>query len=354
MIRGRPHSWRGQSLVEFAIVMPLLAVILLMAIDVGRVYLGWVTLSNVARIGANFAAQNPDAWTGTGDATVQARYRRLMLNDAAGLNCTLPGTLPDPVFADSARTVGSRVTVQLSCSFPLMTPLIRDIIGDGAGNLQVQTSAAFGVRFGSFDTTTVFNPGSWATPTPVPTPTPSSSPSPTPLPSGATPDPSATAAPPVISLYGIAAGTDSTGGGPPGSVGEDQIVGVPNLDVTFYNTTTGPQGNCTWTFGDGGSTNSCAGTVSHVYSIRGTYDVTLNVDGYSLTRSQYVLVACKVPSFSGVRVGNAANMWLSAGFQPGNVTELPGPGNYKIGYQSLTGGLVNPPGGCSAQIQVGP
>ena len=52
----------GQSLVEFAILAPVLLAILLIAVDVGRVYLGWVNLSNVARIGANFAAMNPSAW----------------------------------------------------------------------------------------------------------------------------------------------------------------------------------------------------------------------------------------------------------------------------------------------------
>jgi hypothetical protein len=37
------------------------------------------------------------------------------------------------------------------------------------------------------------------------------------------------------------------------------------------------------------------------------------------------------------------------------MTFLTGSGNYKIGYQSLAGGLVNPLGGCSgATIQVGP
>ena len=71
-----------------------------MAIDLGRVYLGWVTLTNVARIGANFAAQNPDAWSGAGDATVQARYRTLMAKDATGIDCNLPATLPGPVVAE--------------------------------------------------------------------------------------------------------------------------------------------------------------------------------------------------------------------------------------------------------------
>jgi hypothetical protein len=37
------------------------------------------------------------------------------------------------------------------------------------------------------------------------------------------------------------------------------------------------------------------------------------------------------------------------------LTTRSGVGNYKIGFQSLAGGLVNPPGGCSgATVSVGP
>ena len=97
---SRRHTTRGQSLVEFAIFIPLLASILLMGIDVGRVYLGWVTLTNVARIGANFAAQNPTAWQTT-NTTVQTTYQTLMKRDAQGIDCTLPSTLPAPSFLSS-------------------------------------------------------------------------------------------------------------------------------------------------------------------------------------------------------------------------------------------------------------
>jgi hypothetical protein len=159
----------------------------------------------------------------------------------------------------------------------------------------------------------------------------------------------------VVSFYGTPTSTDSYGGGPPGSTGEDLIVGIPTLWVTFTNTTTGTQGNCTWFFGDGGTANACSGTVSHDYVSHGTYDVSLTVDGQTVNRSSYVFVGCKVPAFAGVRVNSAPSTWANAGFSVGNFTTLPGIGNYKIGYQSLAGGLINPPGGCAgATIQVGP
>ena len=51
-------------MVESALVLPILALLLVMAIDFGRVFFGWVALQNAARIGADFAAQTPDAWDG--------------------------------------------------------------------------------------------------------------------------------------------------------------------------------------------------------------------------------------------------------------------------------------------------
>jgi hypothetical protein len=351
----------GQSLVEFAIVLPILVVVLLLAIDVGRVYMGWVNLTNVARIGANYAAQNPEAWSGSGDATAQAHYRALMANDASGINCTLPATLPAPIFEDPSIAVGSRVHVDMTCWMPLLTPLLAqgaDLpllgriggLGDPGHNfdLKVTTSAAFPVRFGSFDSTTVFSGSSW--PTPPPSPSPSPTPAPTP-----TPDPLASPTPMLeVGFYGSPTTSDSWGGGPPGSEDENQIWGVPTLAVTFYNTTIGEQGSCRWDFGDGTSSTTCSNSFSHSYTGRGTYTVSLLVDGQTLTRTDYVVVTCKVPAFSGVRSNSATSLWTAAGFSSANIEIVSGTGNYKIGYQSLAGGLVNPPGGCNATIEVAP
>jgi hypothetical protein len=372
-VRRRKSS--GQSLVEFAIVVPVILTVLLMAVDFGRVYLGWVDLTNVARIGANFAAANPDAWQGSGDTAVQTRYRQLMARDAQNIDCTLPNPLPQPTFVDSAFTVGSRVQVNLTCSFSLLTPLLSSLVGDGAGHINVASNALFTIRFGSPDSAAVIGGNApsptptnaptaaptataGATATPSPAPTGSSGPTPTPGASGS-PSPSATAGAVVISFYGDSTSTDSYGGGVPGSLYENQVVGLPGLTVTFHNTTTGTQGNCTWTFGDGQTTNACSLTVSHTYSTRGTYNVALTVDGSTVTRSSYVLVGCKVPSFSGVRRNDSLDLWTAAGFSSGNFHDLPGdPGkeqNYKVGYQSIAGGLVNPPGGCAgASVTIGP
>src|SRR6478735_1459460 len=91
--RPRPDATprtRGQSLVEFALVLPILLFLTLIALDFGRIYLGYINMQNMARIAANFAAQNPTAWGATPNAEDQLKYRNQILQDAVAINCALP------------------------------------------------------------------------------------------------------------------------------------------------------------------------------------------------------------------------------------------------------------------------
>ena len=57
IIRGR----RGQSLVEFALIAPVLIILMLGTIDYGRVYFAYVSVTNGARNGAHFASGSATA-----------------------------------------------------------------------------------------------------------------------------------------------------------------------------------------------------------------------------------------------------------------------------------------------------
>ncbi len=334
------HRRRGQSVVEFALALPLLILVLLLTIDFGRVFLGWVELNNMARIGANFAALNPQAWEGAGIPALQDKYATLISADARTINCTLPTPVPPPVFPDpnpNTYALGSRAQVGLTCKFRLITPLISALIGDSNQDVAVSASSEFAIRGG-----TVAGIPIAAT---IPTPTPTSTPSPTPTPT-----------PPIdVSFYGTPTSLNSAGGGPPGSIGENQIVGVPSLVVSFTNTTTpGGLTPCLWNFGDGQTSSSCGGP-AHTYATRGTYTVTLTVSGITASRGAYVLVGCQVPDFHGVLKNNASGVWTGAGFAAANLTKQNGGGNYSINFQSLASGTLNPVGGCAgATITVGP
>ena len=47
---ARRRRTRGQSLVEFALVLPVLLFLTLIALDFGRVYLGYINLQNMPHI----------------------------------------------------------------------------------------------------------------------------------------------------------------------------------------------------------------------------------------------------------------------------------------------------------------
>ena len=227
----------GQSLVEFALFVPILLVILVIALDLGRLYLGWVTLNNISRIGANYASTNPTAWQGAGDATIQAQYQTLMMNDAGNINCTLPNPLPQPDFPDSSYVVGARVTVSIPCTFQLITPMLDRLIGNGSGGVAVTGTTTFGIRVSYAGTDPIGGGGSspspGSSPTAAPTATPTATATPTGTPGGSAspgPTPTASPTPPIVTFYGTPSGINSYGGGPPATPtgpNENQIVGVP-------------------------------------------------------------------------------------------------------------------------------
>jgi hypothetical protein len=173
-LRRLRRSARGQGLVEFAIILPFLMLVLLMAVDFGRVFFGWVGLANASRIGASYAAAHPDAWGVPGNPGQRDSYLDQILADANALNCTLPGTIPDPVFP-GGTDLGDSAHVTLTCDFALMTPLVSQILG---GTVTIRADSIFPIRAGIAGGVVV---GSLPpTPTPTPTPDPSATPGPTP------------------------------------------------------------------------------------------------------------------------------------------------------------------------------
>jgi hypothetical protein len=163
-------------MIEFAIILPVLLLFVLMAIDFGRVFFGWVGLNNAARIGASYAATHSLAWGSPGDAAQRADYTAQILGDANALNCTLPGSVPAPTFPNGTD-LGDQAEVDLSCNFTVLTPFVSQILG---GTVTIHADSVFRVRAGY----------AGGIPVGVPTPAPTASPSPTP-----TPAPSATPAP---------------------------------------------------------------------------------------------------------------------------------------------------------------
>jgi hypothetical protein len=126
--RGRGES--GQSLVEFAMVLPLLLVILFAIIDFGRIYQANVSLTNAVREGARLGA------VGGTTAEVQARVR----DTASGLSPTVSVT--------PAARAGDSVVVNATATVPLITPLgsLLSLIGGGSMSSSFTLNATANMR----------------------------------------------------------------------------------------------------------------------------------------------------------------------------------------------------------------
>jgi Flp pilus assembly protein TadG len=142
-----------------AIILPVLILLLLLAVDFGRVFFGWVALNNATRIGANEAARNPTPWEDGAAQTADDPYYKRMIQDMQSMNCSVDADddgdvdeddLPGPVFTDRAEDptnpyeVGDEVSVTLNCDFGFLTPLVGAIVGDPMTISATSTFLVFG------------------------------------------------------------------------------------------------------------------------------------------------------------------------------------------------------------------
>jgi hypothetical protein len=150
-------------MVEFALILPLLALLLVLTVDVGRVFFGWVAVTNATRIGANEAARNPGPWA---DGGTDQRYYDRIAADLEAINCdadtngdgVINGSdLPAPTFSnrvDSAdpHEFGDHVEVSLSCDFSLITPLADALLGGGITVGAESTFSVIGAKINGIPT----------------------------------------------------------------------------------------------------------------------------------------------------------------------------------------------------------
>lgn len=107
---------RGQSLVELALLAPVLITLVLGALDYGRAYFAYVSVTNAARNGAQYASSSPDA------AADLDGIKNAVLGDTGDLVDTSP-TNPDVTVTTGTDGRGRiyadvRVTYTFTTIFP--------------------------------------------------------------------------------------------------------------------------------------------------------------------------------------------------------------------------------------------
>lgn len=119
---------RGQSLVEFALIFPVLIVILLGIFDLGRAVFAYSSLTNAAREGARLGIVNQS------DAMIKARaiaQGRTIDTDPAAIEIFIssPTSAPDDDDCRAAVRIDCNVTVRYATEFEAITPVIGALVG---------------------------------------------------------------------------------------------------------------------------------------------------------------------------------------------------------------------------------
>jgi Flp pilus assembly protein TadG len=130
--RRKEQKEKGQSLLELALVLPVLIIILAGVLDLGRLYYAYVAVTDAAAEGASYAAIHPEP--GERDEVLQRAQEA-----SRGLVQIDPGMVEVdcPTVAS-----GAPITVTVSYSFTVATPVINAIVPDGVLMLRAVANEA--------------------------------------------------------------------------------------------------------------------------------------------------------------------------------------------------------------------
>jgi Flp pilus assembly protein TadG len=276
----RGERTRGQSIVEFALILPVFLLLFGTTLDLGRIAAARVTVENAAREGAfeasakNATYDSTHAWAGsqgswnpaapptcsqskdsvTCRALLEARAGSIVSITPWDVSRTCAVSLAPPSSA-CGKGMGNTATVTVTGRMALLTPILRPLLG---GQAQLTFSASSTTQVETLPT-----PSGMPAPTPTPTPTGSPSPTPTPTPT-----------PPTCTLPS-AGFTHSE---------SPNSMKAPVTETLKDTSTSSGGASCAitlwyWDFGDGytTTTTTAGATVSHPYIVPGTFKITLTV-----------------------------------------------------------------------------
>jgi Flp pilus assembly protein TadG len=138
--RKRYRSENGQSAVEFAMVVPLLCLIIIAILHFGKVMNYWLDLNHVASEGARKAAVNAFSSDGEYDAYVRSRLETGELR--TGGTASIPSAATVAVCLPEGSDVGDPVTVQVAVGYSL--PFIGSTVSlRGTATMRLEQAAEY-------------------------------------------------------------------------------------------------------------------------------------------------------------------------------------------------------------------
>jgi hypothetical protein len=141
MIRRHDKS-RGQTLVEFALILPIFLLVLMGILDLGRAVYYSSTLSNAAREAARQAIVDQTCSHVSGEAIQRTVGMSNVSVTVVWLNPSGTQTRTCQPTPSGTANIGDRVVVTLGYDYNAATP----IIGNLVGTIHLQGTSTFGVE----------------------------------------------------------------------------------------------------------------------------------------------------------------------------------------------------------------
>ena len=113
------HLQQGQSLVEFALVLPVLLLLVVGAMDFARLFTTKIVLTNAAREGANYLSLYPSDFSGTQTA-INNELQNITLDESPSILCTI---------VNGECVKGEKVTVTITKEVDLLFDSFLQVIG---------------------------------------------------------------------------------------------------------------------------------------------------------------------------------------------------------------------------------
>lgn len=133
----RTTGERGAAMVEFAIVLPLMVVLVFGTIDIGRAYMAWNQVKGAAREGAGYAQFFPNRATNVGICVDpdNVRFKALQEGDGDTTSYSVSTKRVDPpqstiTCGGTAVPPGAKVRVTVSQPFEVITPIASRLVGN--------------------------------------------------------------------------------------------------------------------------------------------------------------------------------------------------------------------------------
>jgi hypothetical protein len=122
---------RGQSLVEFALILPVFALLFAATLDLGRLFYAQITLTNSAREGAFEGARDPSQFKKNAacDPDANKVVCRVILESNASFISVAPKDIDMWCSPDCAEALDHSVTVEVQGKFTFVTPLMAPFFG---------------------------------------------------------------------------------------------------------------------------------------------------------------------------------------------------------------------------------